>query len=123
MHLPRVRCALLLPALLACLAAPAAADPEERVPNRPKVPGKLCLTLRERHAEGKNGPVKASERAVEWDVAKTAIIVCDMWDGHYCKSAAQRVKEMVPRMNRVLTAARSHGVMIVHAPSGTMNVY
>jgi nicotinamidase-related amidase len=26
-------------------------------------------------------------------------------------------------MNRVLSAARSHGVMIIHAPSGCMDVY
>ncbi len=114
-----------LVALLAAgLLAPAlGADQEERVSNRPKVPGKLRLTVRERYEEGKNGPIKVRERAVEWDVARTAIIVCDMWDDHYCKSAAQRVKEMAPRMNSVLTAARSHGVMIIHAPSGTLNVY
>jgi nicotinamidase-related amidase len=46
-----------------------------------------------------------------------------MWDDHYCKSAAQRVKDMAPRMNQVLTAARSHGVMIIHAPSGTVKEY
>jgi nicotinamidase-related amidase len=79
--------------------------------------------MRDRHEHGKNGPIKVRERAVEWDAARTAIIVCDMWDDHYCKSAAQRVKEMAPRMNAVLTAARAHGVMIIHAPSGTLNVY
>jgi nicotinamidase-related amidase len=30
---------------------------------------------------------------------------------------------MAPRMNEVVTAARGHGVMIIHAPSGTMDVY
>src|SRR5437867_11061132 len=30
---------------------------------------------------------------------------------------------MVPRINAVLTAARDHGVMIIHAPSGTMDLY
>src|SRR5262249_14385133 len=44
-------------------------------------------------------------------------------DDHYCKSSAHRVKVMVPRMNEVITAARDHGVMIIHAPSGTMDLY
>jgi nicotinamidase-related amidase len=56
-------------------------------------------------------------------VAKTAVIICDMWDDHYCKSAAQRVGVMAPRMNAVLTAARERGVMIIHAPSGTVDMY
>ena len=46
-----------------------------------------------------------------------------MWDDHHCKIAAQRVGVMAPRMNQVLTAARDRGVMIIHAPSETMNIY
>jgi nicotinamidase-related amidase len=46
-----------------------------------------------------------------------------MWDDHYCRSAKQRVNAMAPRMNQVLTAARAHGVQIIHAPSGTMKTY
>ena len=30
---------------------------------------------------------------------------------------------MVPRMNEVITAARSQGVMIIHAPSGVVDMY
>jgi nicotinamidase-related amidase len=97
---------------------------EEKIANRPKVPGKLQLRLRERKetAPG-SGSFKAVERTVEWHAAATAIIICDMWDDHYCKSAAQRVGVMVPKMNEVITAARNHGVMIIHAPSGTMDMY
>lgn len=58
-----------------------------------------------------------------WDPAKTAIIVCDMWDNHTCPAAATRVAEMAPRMNEVLLAARARGVFIIHCPSGTMNFY
>jgi nicotinamidase-related amidase len=46
-----------------------------------------------------------------------------MWDDGYCKISNQRVAVMVPRMNEVITAARDHGVMIIHAPSATMNMY
>src|SRR5262245_50651776 len=108
------------------LGGPAAiGDKEpERVPNRPKVPGKLRLHLRERREEpAGSGKLKAAERTVDWDVAATAIIICDMWDDHHCKLAAQRVGVMAPRMNQVLTAARDRGVLIIHAPSETMNIY
>ena len=70
-----------------------------------------------------SGVVKVSERMAEWQVAETAIIVCDMWNDHHCKIAAQRVGVLAPRMNAVLTAARDRGVMIIHAPSETMNIY
>ncbi|MBL8176403.1 MAG: isochorismatase family protein [Bryobacterales bacterium] len=64
-----------------------------------------------------------AETALRWKVRETAIIVCDMWDDHYCKSSARRVVEIAPRMNAVLKAARAIGVQIIHAPSGTMDVY
>jgi nicotinamidase-related amidase len=97
---------------------------EERQPNRPKVPGKLKLHLRERkETKPGSGDFKVVERTAEWNVAETAIIVCDMWDDHHCKSAAQRVGVMAPKMNEVLTAARNHGVQIIHAPSETMYIY
>src|SRR5947209_3434222 len=90
----------------------------ERVVNRPRVPGRLRLHLRERREEPHvSGKVKVVERTDDWETAETAIIVCDMWDDHYCKRAAQRVKVMVPHMNEVLTKARDHGVMIIHARS------
>lgn len=91
---------------------------------RPKVPGALRLTLRERKEEpAGSGTFVAHERTVEWQAAETAIIICDMWDDHFCKLAAQRVGVMVPRMNAVVSEARGRGVMIIHAPSGTMDLY
>lgn len=94
------------------------ADP---VPNRPKVAGILKLNLRERKEDG--GKIKVVDRIVEWQAQATAIIICDMWDDHYCKLAAQRVGVMAPVMNRVVSKAREHGVMIIHSPSGTLDVY
>jgi nicotinamidase-related amidase len=46
-----------------------------------------------------------------------------MWDDIYCKMAAQRIGVMAPEMNRAVSAARQRGVMVIHAPSGTMDVY
>jgi len=116
----------LLITLVAGAAAPLAGQKAEepRVAHRPKLPGVLKLNLRERkETEPGNKQFRARDRPAEWEVAKTAIIVCDMWDDHYCKSAAQRVGVMAPRMNAVLTAARDHGVAIIHAPSGTVDMY
>ena len=64
-----------------------------------------------------------SIQTVRWDPRQTAIIICDMWDDHTCKAAAQRVAEMVPTMNRMVSAAREAGISIIHAPSGTMSFY
>jgi nicotinamidase-related amidase len=88
------------------------------LPNRPKVPGTLSLQARSRTKEG-----KVSVKDLRWPVAKTAIIICDMWDAHTCAMSAQRVAQMAPRMNEVVNAARGHGVMIIHSPSDTMAFY
>ncbi len=55
--------------------------------------------------------------------SETAIIICDMWDKHWSRGASERVDRMAPKMNRVVAAARSAGVIIIHAPSDTMDVY
>jgi type 1 glutamine amidotransferase/nicotinamidase-related amidase len=59
----------------------------------------------------------------DWNPAETAMIICDMWNEHWCKGATARVAEMAPRMNEVLKAARFHGVTIIHAPSSCMAPY
>lgn len=58
-----------------------------------------------------------------WNPKETAIIICDMWNQHWCKGATARVAEMAPRMNEVLTIAREKGITIVHAPSDTIGAY
>lgn len=95
-----------------------------REPNRPKLRGTLLLNQRSRREEPQgSGQVQVEERAVEWHAAETAIIICDVWDDIYCQRAAQRIGVLAPEINRVVTAARDRGVLIVHAPSGTMDVY
>lgn len=76
--------------------------------------------LLEQRSRGKHQEI---DQTVHWDPQQTAIIICDMWDDHTCKAAAQRVAEMVPTMNRMVSAARETGVVIIHAPSGTMSFY
>jgi outer membrane protein assembly factor BamB len=82
----------------------------------------LNLVLRSRPATDA-GQFEVREKAQQWDTRKSAIIVCDMWDLHHCKRAVDRVKELAPRMNDVLTKARDRGVFIIHAPSDCMPFY
>jgi nicotinamidase-related amidase len=58
-----------------------------------------------------------------WEPAGTAAVICDMWNQHWCKGATERVKEMAPRMNELITALRQRGVLIIHCPSDTMKFY
>jgi len=96
----------------------------ESLPNRPKVPGTLGLRARRRAEQPPgSGKIQASEEVLRWEVAQTAVIIIDMWDTHTCGLSAQRVAAMAPRMNQVVNAARSLGVMIIHAPSDTMKFY
>lgn len=59
----------------------------------------------------------------DWNSSETAIIICDMWDKHWCKGASERTAEMAPLMNRVVSDARNNGMLIVHSPGGCMKFY
>ena len=59
----------------------------------------------------------------DWNSNETAVIICDMWDEHWCKGATSRVAEMAPLMNNVVSMARDKGALIVHAPSDCMDYY
>lgn len=70
-----------------------------------------------------SGEWRVVEKELYWEASKTAIVVCDMWNKHWCPSATERVAEMAPRMNDVLHLARAKGVFIIHCPSGTLSFY
>jgi len=81
---------------------------------------KLSLALRSR-----TGPDldQAATKKVEWKASQTALIICDMWDDHWCKSAARRVVELAGPMDEVVKKARSMGILIIHAPSSVVDFY
>src|SRR4051812_32741246 len=79
----------------------------------------LHLTLRSREKTGDG----AIEKKTDWDPKKTALIICDMWDDHWCKGAASRVVELAPSLNQTVKAARAKGVFIIHAPSSVTAYY
>ena len=85
---------------------------------------KLIIKLRERVLiERTENKFQLNEKDVDWNPNKTSIVIIDMWDNHHCKSAARRVAEMAPHMNRVINAARDKGVFVIHAPSDCMDAY
>ena len=54
---------------------------------------------------------------------KVGIIVMDVWDRHWCKSWTARDAAMIPKMNKVLTAARKMGVLVIFSPSSVAEFY
>lgn len=94
-------------------------------PGSPAPPGSdMRLVLRKRIQ-----PYRASEIWLEarleqsFAPAKTAILITDMWDKHWCRGAMEHVGQIAPRMERLLERARAAGVLIIHAPSETMDFY
>jgi nicotinamidase-related amidase len=87
-------------------------------------PDRLSLQLRSRvEAPEGSGKYRTEVKPAEWDPKATAIIVCDMWDLHHSLNATLRLKEMAPRMDQLLRAARGRGILIIHAPSSCMDTY
>jgi nicotinamidase-related amidase/type 1 glutamine amidotransferase len=97
--------------VLLCLWAPSAFS--EDAP--------LNLTLRSRDKSAADA--KVTERPAAWEPRRTALIVIDVWDKHWCDGANRRVAEMAPRFAAFVDALRSRGVFIIHAPSDTMKTY
>lgn len=84
----------------------------------------LTLHVRKRiETKPGSGRYHTLTETVTWKPAQTALVICDMWDKHWCENSTRRVAEMAPRMNDVVVAARKKGVLIIHCPSDTMDFY
>ena len=82
------------------------------------------------HLRGRVQPFKAVDtlwEPVSFDHSfgreTSAIVICDMWDKHWCSGATKRVGLLAQRMDPVLRKAREAGILIIHAPSDTMDFY
>jgi len=69
------------------------------------------------------GAAQSVEKEVRWNPRRTALILCDMWDDHWCRGAAERVGELAGPMNQLVHRAREQGMLIIHAPSTCMEFY
>src|SRR5213594_1001088 len=83
----------------------------------------LQLHLRSRAKAPPGTQASVIETNATWEARKTALIICDMWDDHWCKSAARRVGELAGPMNEMIKTARAKGVFIIHAPSSVTAFY
>jgi nicotinamidase-related amidase len=90
--------------------------------------GLLCLaavaedSMIEIHPRHRTANVETTQ-TVGLDPTKTALVICDMWDKHWCKSATARVAELAPHINDLANALRAKGALIIHCPSDTMDYY
>jgi nicotinamidase-related amidase len=78
----------------------------------------------QRRIPGRSHPLGDVE-SLEWafDPARTVLILCDLWDQHWCPGAAARVDVIAPRVEAVVESLRAAGVGVAHAPSECMAFY
>jgi nicotinamidase-related amidase len=86
----------------------------------------LRLSLRTqllKRDEGGHNYWQAASEVRQWPCARTALLLCDVWDKHWSRGASERVDAMVVRMDQLVRTGRDLGVQIIHTPSGTMESY
>lgn len=111
MRFPRFRSAGLAALFLGLVAVPLSAE-------------EFSLNLRsQQETPAGSGEYQRQERAETWPASATAVIVCDVWDLHHCRTSLHRIEEFLPRMNQVLIEARRKGATIIHSPSDCMAAY
>jgi nicotinamidase-related amidase len=86
------------------------------------------LTLRTRHQElaqdeNRRAVWRRHESEEALDPSSVGLLLCDVWDSHWCRGAVERLNAMIPRMEETVSLARSSGISIIHAPSGTIDEY
>jgi nicotinamidase-related amidase len=57
------------------------------------------------------------------DPRRTALVLCDMWDRHWCSGAEDRVAILARKIEPLIQLARKRGILIIHSPSETMAYY
>jgi hypothetical protein len=85
----------------------------------------LSLTLRRQGLVERAGynAWEIAETPATWPAARTALVLCDVWDRHTCRGAEERLARLLPRMAQVAGRIRDLGGLVVHAPSETMRFY
>ena len=109
--------ALLLLSSLSLFARP---EPEKKPPTT--ADWKLPLRTRVETFKG-SGDFDEVSVARSFNPKESAIILCDVWDKHWCDNASTRCGELAKKMVPVLAALRKRGVIVIHAPSECMDFY
>jgi nicotinamidase-related amidase len=118
--MPTSRRAAIALAVVVSMSAPARADDEEPT----AAPARVSLLAR-RQVEAPPGTARyrPADTALDWRADRTAFVICDMWDQHWCQSATARVAEMAPRVNDLAGELRRLGALIIHCPSDVVDYY
>ena len=66
---------------------------------------------------------QVQEEPLECRPEKIGMVLCDVWDNHWCRGANERMNELLPRMAQTVSSARKKGISIIHAPSDTIDYY
>jgi len=91
----------------------------------------LCLSTAVHAAKSLDVEIQVYDRTADKYISnpyilnpdRTAIIVIDMWNYHWCMTCSERVGAMVPRMNAVLESARKAGILIIWNPTDVVTAY
>lgn len=87
-------------------------------------PPSLSLPLRTRVETYKGSGVFDEVKLTQTFVAsETAVVLCDMWDKHWCDSATKRCDVICKKAAPVVAMLRKKGVTVVHCPSDCMAFY
>jgi nicotinamidase-related amidase len=117
--MPTSRCAAAALALVVSMTAPAPADDEPVA-----APARLSLlALRQVETQPGTAQYRPADIALDWRADQTALVICDMWNQHWCRSATARVAEMAPGVNELAGELRRQGALIIHCPSDVVDFY
>jgi len=87
-------------------------------------PAALNIAARHRLPSGQDKThFVAAQKQLTLKPQQTAVIICDMWDKHWCPTSSARVAELAPRINQFANVCRKQGITIIHAPSDTLKFY
>jgi nicotinamidase-related amidase len=111
---------LLAAAILTLASSVAGTGTQRRKGGKNTVPLQLHLRTR---TETPSGHWQEATLLKELPAGETAILICDMWNEHWCRSATRRCDAIAHKMAPIIEAARARGVQIIHSPSDCMEYY
>jgi nicotinamidase-related amidase len=81
------------------------------------------LPIRKRERVAASDEFEAASDVVKLRPRETALLICDVWNHHWCASAERRCDALAKKMAPLVDQARAAGLHIVHAPSDTLAAY
>ena len=83
----------------------------------------LLILQKKTRIKQSDGSFKEKLTDEKWEPDRTALIIIDMWDKHWCPTATRRTQELSVFMNDVIKSARQKGIFIIHSPSDVADFY